>query len=91
MAKRFGELRVIHDRIVDVRSDLRRRNVALTPVRHALHVHDLLMITAVVPHDREHRDLVMRRGPQRAGSIHRVAVVLDVDADTPAISRLVSE
>ena len=44
-----------------------------------LHVHALLMIGAVVVHDVQHRDLVMRGGPQDSGRVVQIAVALNVD------------
>ncbi len=46
---------------------------------HVLDVHALLMIGAIVVHDAEQRDLVMRGGPQDAGRVVQIAVALDVD------------
>ena len=46
-------------------------DAALVPVGHALNVHDLLMIGAVVVHDEEQRDLVVRRRPQDPGAYIR--------------------
>src|SRR3546814_6147183 len=57
------------------------RSSALEPVGHALDVHHLLVIGAVVVHHVQDRDAVMRRRPQRAGRIEKVAVGLDVDDD----------
>ena len=56
-----------------------RVDVAIGASGHGRDEHDLLMIAAVVVHDGEQRDLVMRRGPQHAGSVVQIAVVLDVD------------
>src|SRR5215470_18860382 len=46
---------VVDVRVFDGRPDPCRRDAALVPVGHALNVHDLLMIGAVVVHDREQR------------------------------------
>ncbi len=43
-------------------------DAAAAAVGHRLQVHELLMIGAVVVHDVEHRDAVVRRRPQRAGT-----------------------
>jgi hypothetical protein len=83
MAQRFRELRVIDVRIPDRRADMRILDAPLAPIGHALKMHDLLMVGAVVPHDGQHRNLVMRRRPERAWGIHRVAVVLKIDAQPP--------
>src|ERR1700737_5092130 len=80
MTQGFRELRVIDVRIPDCCADMRILDAALAPIGHALKMHDLLMVGAVVPHDGEHRNLMMRRRPERAWGIHGVAVVLDVDA-----------
>ena len=53
---------------------------------HVLHVHQLLMIGAVVVHDGQQRNLVMRGGPKDAGSVVEIAVALDVDADAPVFA-----
>ena len=59
-------------------------DAAIVAVRHALHVHHFLVVGAVVVHDAQQRNAVMRRGPQHAGRVHQVAVVLDVDRQ-PAV------
>ena len=41
-------------------------DAALVPVGHPLQVHDFLMIGAVVVHDVQQRNAVMRGGPQDA-------------------------
>ena len=58
----------------------------LRAVGHALHVHDLLVIGAVVVHDAQQRNLVMRRGPQHAGRVHQVAVGLDADREAAVLA-----
>src|SRR2546425_3057588 len=78
MAQGFCKLRIIDVRIPDRCADVRILDAALAPIGHALKMHDLLMVGPVVPHDGEHWNLVMRRRPERARSIHGVAVVLDV-------------
>ena len=52
---------------------------------HDLHVHQLLMIGAVIVHDVQQRNLVMRRGPQDAGSVVQIAVALDVHAQASVL------
>src|SRR5262249_183674 len=42
---------------------------------------DVLIVGPVVEHDHQHGYAVMRGGPQRAGRIEKVTVVLDADAD----------
>src|SRR5882762_4702883 len=48
---------------------------------HVLEVHMFLVIAAVVVHDAQQRNAVMRGGPQNARSVVEVAVALNVDAD----------
>jgi virginiamycin B lyase len=60
------ELRVIDERIVDRGADVRARHVAVVHARHALDMHRLVQIRAVVEHHVEDRDLVVRRRPQHA-------------------------
>ncbi len=64
-------------------ADFDARDTALMAVRHAHHVHRLLVIRAVVVHHAQQRDVVMRRGPEHARGVHQIAVVLDVDAQPP--------
>ena len=56
--------RVVDVRVLDRRSNPRRRHATLMPVGHALNVHDFLMVGAVVVHDRQQRNPVVRRRPQ---------------------------
>ena len=60
---------------------LRAIHAAIVLVRHALHLHHFLMIGAVVVHDAQQRNAVMRGGPQDSRRIHQVAVALDVDRE----------
>src|SRR5206468_3510321 len=83
MAQGLRKLRVVDVRIPDRGADVWILDAALAPIGHALEMHDLLMVGAVVPHDGEHGNLVMRRRPERAWGIHGVAVVLEVDAKPP--------
>src|SRR5262249_33781006 len=78
--REFGEADVW---IADRGGDMPTVHPALTPSRHTLQVHDLLMIGAVVVHDGEHRYLMVRARPDRAGRIHAVAVRLDVHGEAP--------
>ena len=71
------DLREVDVRILDRRPDVRARDAAVVPVGHALQVHDLLVIRAVVVHHREQRNPVMRRRPPHAGRVHEVAVALN--------------
>ncbi len=40
-------------------------------------MHDFLMVAAIIVHDRQQRDFMMRGGPQRARRVHHVAVALE--------------
>ena len=62
--------------ILDLRPDACVRDAALAPIGHALHVHDLLMVRAIVVHHQQHRNPVVRGRPQRARGVHQIAVVL---------------
>ena len=55
-------------------------------VGHALKVHDLLVIRTVVVHDAEERNTMMCRGPNGAGRIHEIAVILDAHAKASVLS-----
>ena len=52
---------------------------------HVLHVHQLLMIRAIVVHDVQHRNAMMRGRPENAGGVVQIAVALDVDADAAVL------
>ena len=39
------------------------RGASLISIRHALQVHEFLVIRAIVPHHEQHRNLVVRRSP----------------------------
>ena len=50
------------------------------PLRgHPLHEHYLRMVAAVVMHDGQQRNLVMRCRPQHAGRVVHIAIGLNVD------------
>src|SRR5215831_2886735 len=49
-------------------------------------MHDLLVVGAVVVHDGEERDAVVGAGPEDAGSVHQVAIVLDVDGEAAVLA-----
>src|ERR1700730_10294421 len=73
-----------HFCVVDVGMSQRSANIgalnsSTVSVRHDLHLHDLLMISTVVMHDVQDRNVVMRGCPQDAWGIHQIAVVLNVD------------
>ena len=57
---------------------------ALMPAGHALYVHRLFVIGAVVVHDAQKRNAMMRRGPQHGRDKQKIAVVLNIDAE-PAV------
>src|SRR5262249_26274471 len=88
-AHRLRELVILDVGILDAGAD--RAHVAaqvrntVAEVGQALDVHHLLVIAAVVVHDREQWDLVARRGPQHARCVHQVAVGLDADGEAAQI------
>jgi hypothetical protein len=51
----WRDLREVDVGIVDRRADVRARDAALMAIGHALQVHQLLVIRAVVVHHREQR------------------------------------
>src|SRR5207247_3241912 len=57
---------------------------ALMSERHALDMHDLLVISAIIVHRHQEWDAMMCRRPQSARSTHEVTVFLDTDRE-PAI------
>ena len=59
-------------------ADHRAIDAAARAVRHALHLHQLLVIGAIIVHHREKRNVVMRRSPQHARRVHQVAIVLNI-------------
>src|SRR5579871_3346857 len=78
--------RVVDERVFEAGADVRVVDAALMPVRHALDVHDFLMIGAVVMHDAQERNAVMRRGPKDSGSVHQIAVVLNAYAKSAVLA-----
>jgi len=46
-------------------------NTTIVPVSHVLHLHDFLIVGAVVVHDVQDRDAVVRRRPQDTRRIHQ--------------------
>jgi len=80
-AHRLGELAIVDVGIVDAGADrahvLAGVDDAIAEVRHALHVHDFLVVAAVVVHHREQRNLVPRRRPPHAGRVHEIAIRLE--------------
>jgi len=59
-------------------ADLHAIYAAAVAIRHNLHLHHLLMIGAIVVHDGEQRNAVMRGGPENSRRVHQIAVALDV-------------
>jgi len=82
----LGDLGVIDVGIVKGRADSAVINPALVPVGHTLEVHELLMIRAIVVHDAQERDLVMRGGPQDSRGVHDIAIILEVDSQASVLS-----
>ena len=74
----LGDLREIDIGVLERAPDLRPIDAAIVPVRHALHVHDFLMIGTIVEHDRQQRDAMVRRGPQDSRGKQQIPVALDV-------------
>ncbi len=80
-----GHRRVIDVRILDSRSDVRRRDPALPPIGHALEMHHFLMIGPVVVHHEQNWDAMMRSCPEWPRGIHEIAVILDADAQSAVL------
>ena len=72
-----GDGGVVDIRVLERGADIHLRHIAAMPRRHGDEVHVFLVIGAVVLHDIEDRNLVMRGGPQRAGIEHEVAVAAE--------------
>ena len=62
---------------------------AIMPVRGNLDFHHFLVICAIIVHDGQQRNAMMRRRPKYTGSVHQVAVRLDVDGE--ASTRLIGQ
>ena len=73
---------VVDWRVIDRQTGMDIGDAPLVLVGHALYVHELLMVAAVVVHHAQQRNPVMRGGPQDTGRVHQVAVILDGDAQT---------
>ncbi len=79
-----------HHGVVDVGvlergADIGLLHAAAVPRRHRQEVHVFLVIGAVVVDDVEHRDLVVRGGPQGAGIEHEVAIAAKGDGETAVL------
>ena len=61
-------------------------HAAIVQARHLLQMHHFLMISAVVVHDHQQRNFVVRRGPKRARRVHQIAVALDGDGDDALVA-----
>src|SRR5450755_2089202 len=66
-------------------TDIGTVDATIVTIGHTLHVHQLLMISAIVVHDTEQRNLVMRRCPQNSRSIHQIAIALNSDCQAPVL------
>jgi hypothetical protein len=64
---------------------LRALEAAVTAVGHELHGHDLLVIRAIVVHQIENRNLMMRGRPQHAVGHHEIAIGLNANAQPPVL------
>src|SRR5271166_459795 len=83
-AQALCELRIINAGVINRGANLGAIDSAAVAIGHDLHLHDLLMIGAIVVHDRQERNAMMRGGPQNSGSVHQVAVALDIHGQ-PAV------
>ena len=81
-----GELGEIDIRIGDGVADMRAVDAPLALRGHRLHVHDFLVIGAVVMYDVQQRDAVMRGRPERAWREHQVAVAADRDGQAAVLA-----
>ena len=64
---------------------MRVLDAAAEPRRHRGEVHVFLMVGAIVVHDVEQRDAMVRGGPQRARHEHEVAIAAERDGE-PAVA-----
>ncbi len=85
-AHRAGEPREVRLRAHQVHADMRLGLVGAAQLRHPDLVRPVVVVGAVVVHHDQHRDLVLRRDPQRAGVEHQVAVGLDVDHEALVVA-----
>jgi hypothetical protein len=79
-AHALGDLGVIDIRIFELRADTCLRYAAVVARGHALHMHHFLMIGAIVVHHAQQGNAMMGGGPEHAGRVHEIAVILDGDA-----------
>ena len=60
-------------------------DAALPAVGNRLQLHDLRVIAAVVVHDVEKRNALVRGGPENAGAEHQIAVADEADAEAAVL------
>src|SRR5262245_39370106 len=89
-AHRLRELVVLDVRIHDAGAN---RPYIVAQICHSiseagesLHMHELLVVAAVVVHHGEKWDFVLRSGPQHAWCVHQVAVRLNADREPTEIA-----
>src|SRR5207253_4242803 len=81
-----GHLRVIDEWLAKARADMSAIGPASADAAHVLNEHQFLMPGAVVVHDGQHRQLVMRRRPEDTRRVVEIAVGLDIhDEAIPAL------
>src|SRR5207302_9391544 len=83
-AHALRHLGIVDVRILDGRSDSCAFDPAIVPVPHTLQVHDLLMVGAIIVHHGQHWNPMVRGGPQHAGSVHQITIILDIHGQ-PAV------
>ena len=84
--KHIGK-RVVWDRLkLDAKTLALVRLAALIAVGHTLQVHQFLVIRAIVAHNEQHRNAVMRCRPECARRVHHVAVVLHFYEQSPVLA-----
>src|SRR3954471_1806400 len=71
--------RIVDEGIIDFGPDMDPVDTAAAAVGRALDSHHLLVVRAIVMHERQNRDAVMGGGPQDAGRVHHVPIRLDID------------
>src|ERR1700746_154174 len=71
---------VIDSRIVQCSADVGFSDAAIMAQRHPLNMHDFLVVSAVIMHDTEERNRMVRGGPEHTGCVHQIAVILNRNA-----------
>ena len=68
----------------------RRIHAAIVPARHLLQMHDFLMISAVIVHNHQQRNSVVRRGPERVPGAYIKSPSPSMETVMMPLSRLAS-